>query len=502
MDKPEKINAQSLIYYRLIALWALAEAMLGGIIHGLKIPVSGLVVGSCAVLCICMIAWYNPKKGAILKATIIVAIFKMMLSPHSPPPAYVAVFFQGLVGELLFWHRRLYALSCVLLAILSLLESGFQRILMLTIVYSEDFWVVVNEFINRLTKQKQPTNYSLWIGIGYLTLHLIVGLLIGLLAAILPGRIVRWSREERNRIDPITNVATPYYIRPRRKKKLRVWLFVIWVILIIIYFQSLLEVGTPLLPSHISLQILVRSVIIVLTWFFILAPLLKKGMHAWLQKRKSRFRYDVQRVLQLLPSTMQLVAQSWKEARDMSPHNPRGWKRLTNTVKKIFVNAVHSHEVQPVWILTGMVHSGKTTLLLNWSEERNDVSGVLTPVSEGKRMFVDIRTREAFPMEATSGESETLSVGRFIFSKAGFDKAIQIIREGINTSSWLIIDEIGPMELRGEGFHDILIEILQQQQPGQTLVLVVREGMVVKVKEKFGLQDATVVKKDSFKTAW
>src|SRR5688572_21188273 len=133
------MKEQPSIYYRLIALWVLCEAMLGGIIHGFRIPVSGLVVGSCAVICICMIAWYNPKKGAIIKATIIVAIFKMMLSPHSPAPAYFAVFFQGLMGELLFWRRRLYTLSCLLLAVLSLIESGFQRILMLTIVYGNEF---------------------------------------------------------------------------------------------------------------------------------------------------------------------------------------------------------------------------------------------------------------------------------------------------------------------------------------------------------------------------
>src|SRR5687767_5838838 len=66
-------------YYRLIALWVLFEAMLGGIIHGLRIPVSGLVVGSAAVICISLIGYYVGQRGAILKATLIVAIFKMML---------------------------------------------------------------------------------------------------------------------------------------------------------------------------------------------------------------------------------------------------------------------------------------------------------------------------------------------------------------------------------------------------------------------------------------
>src|SRR5688572_3435954 len=157
------MKEQPAIYYRLIALWVLCEAMLGGIIHGFRIPVSGLVVGSAAVICICLIAWYAPSKGAILKATVIVAVFKMMLSPHSPPPAYIAVFFQGLLGEMIFSKRRFYKAGCMILAILALIESGLQRIIVLTIVYGNDFWKAVNDFINGLTRQKIPANYSLYL---------------------------------------------------------------------------------------------------------------------------------------------------------------------------------------------------------------------------------------------------------------------------------------------------------------------------------------------------
>ena len=116
------------VYYRLIALWVLCEAFLGGIIHGLKIPVSGLVVGSGAIICICLIAFYVRVKGAIIKATIIVAIFKMMLSPQSPPAAYFAVLFQGCLGQMLFMNLKFYRISCLYLGCfqwLNQLSSAF-----------------------------------------------------------------------------------------------------------------------------------------------------------------------------------------------------------------------------------------------------------------------------------------------------------------------------------------------------------------------------------------
>ena len=170
------------LYYRLVALWIFCEAVLGGIIHGLKLPVSGLIVGSCSVICICLIACYVPLRNAILKATIIVAIFKLMLSPHSPPTAYIAVFFQGLIGQLLFSTNGFYKTSCILLGVIALAESALQRILVMTIVFGNDLWKAINDTINRLTGQPGATNYSLLFGVGYLLLHIIAGFVVGLIA--------------------------------------------------------------------------------------------------------------------------------------------------------------------------------------------------------------------------------------------------------------------------------------------------------------------------------
>jgi nucleoside-triphosphatase THEP1 len=476
------------IYYRLIALWVLNEAMLGGVIHGFKIPVSGLVVGSCAIICICLIAWYMPKKGAILKATIIVAIFKMMLSPQAPPPAYIAVFFQGLMGEALFWNRKFFKLSCILLAVIALLESGFQRILMLTIIYGKDLWTVINDFINGLTKQKSVTNYSLLLAGGYVLLHFIAGIIAGSLAALLPGRIETWSKERENRIiltDP-TGLALP--LPSKRKERLKKGVFVIWIVLILLYAQSYFGIGTPLLPSHISLKILLRSVIIVLSWVFIISPLLKRVLYYWLHKKKTESQEDIQQVLQILPSIRQMIVESWTTTR-----SKKGWKRVKACTKKILVNALNPLPPARLFILTGPVQTGKTTSLIKRTEKRKDVYGILTPVVDGKRKFMNIEARQLFDMEAEPGELGVMVIGRFIFSKRGFHKAKQIIRDSIQKEGWLVIDEIGPLELEDAGFAEILKEILAAGNEKQKILLVVREGLTDKVKEYFKLENAVVI---------
>ena len=481
------------IYYRLIALWVLCEAMLGGIIHGLKIPVSGLVVGSCAIVCICLIAWYVPKKGAIIKATIIVAIFKMMLSPQAPPPAYIAVFFQGMMGELLFWNRRFFKLSCIVLAVLGLLESGLQRILVLTIVYGNDLWKVINNFINGLTKQKVATNYSLLIGSSYVLLHLITGLFIGWWASLLPKRIAQWSQDKQNIInrDDAAKVNLP--VPSRRKKRIKIGLLIIWFLLIGLYVQSYFKIGTPLLPSHISLKILLRSLIIILGWLFIVGPLLTQLLHWWLKKKQTQSQQDVQQVLQLLPVTQQLIIQSWKQSA-----GNKGWKRISTWSKIVLVNALTPLSFRrgtggEVYILTAPIQTGKTTSLINWSEKKDDVYGILTPVVDGKRMFMNAHTRQLFLMEAKKEETEVVTVGRFVFSKTNFEKAIEIVRDGIDKEGWLVIDEIGPMELRGEGFSDVLKEVLAKRQHNILLVIRDKEDMVKKVKTYFNIIEAVQI---------
>jgi hypothetical protein len=329
---------QSLIYYRLIALWVLCEAMLGSIIFTFKIPVSGLVIGSCAVTCISLIAWYVPAKGAILKATLIVAIFKMMLSPQAPPPAYIAVFFQGLMGELLFWNKRYFRIACVLLAILAMTESAFQRILVITIIWGKDFWTAVNDFLNKLSGSGEITDYSFFIIIGYVLLHIIAGLLVGLWAGFLPAKIQLMGGFQKKY--SIETSGTILNIPKRRRKKTwRILLFFTWLALIALYIQSFFKIGSPILPSQVALRVLVRSVIIVLTWYFLISPALKQLLHTWLQQKKQQSMQQVQQVLNLLPSTQGLVNKSWQLAAEK-----KGWKRITLCCKIILANTFYASD--------------------------------------------------------------------------------------------------------------------------------------------------------------
>ena len=165
-----------------------------------------------------------------------------------------------------------------------------------------------------------------------------------------------------------------------------------------------------------------------------------------------------------------------------------------NKIMTVFSGLGDAISARTVFILTAPIQSGKTTSLTEWIRNKTNVAGILTPVINGKRVFQNIKTAEQFPMEAVPGESEVLTVGRFVFSRKNFNKAVEVIRNAINNPGWLVIDEIGPMELTGNGFSDILKEVLIRRNDKLLLVVRDKEDMTERVKQYFNLSNTVVIR--------
>ena len=210
---------------RLIAMWALSEAALGGVLHAFRIPLTGLVVNSSAVLFMVLIAGVSEKRGTILKAMIIVLIVKGIVSPHSPLAAYVAVAFQGMMGELLLRSKKHLLFASVSLGIITLFQSAIQKILMLTIVYGKVLWESIDIFGNFLISRipflpvlPEQINISLWLISLHIVIHLLAGIGIGIFAA----RVPAWLENElRTNHSDYQIKQIPESIEPVRAKKRR-----------------------------------------------------------------------------------------------------------------------------------------------------------------------------------------------------------------------------------------------------------------------------------------
>ena len=131
-------------------------------------------------------------------------------------------------------------------------------------------------------------------------------------------------------------------------------------------------------------------------------------------------------------------------------------------------------------ILTGPVHTGKTTALQALIAQHPDrFAGILAPVMDQQRYLLDIRTGEQRCLECSASREDTLPVGPYMFSQAVFRWARRRLSEQAKAypDRWLIIDEVGKLELKGQGLAPIALEIAKDKQASDVLVIV-RDSLV------------------------
>lgn len=150
-------------------------------------------------------------------------------------------------------------------------------------------------------------------------------------------------------------------------------------------------------------------------------------------------------------------------------------------------------------ILTGLIQSGKTTALQNWIESRKDVIGILSPDLDGERVFMHIPDGFTFPMIAEKEDESAILVGKYCFSQAGFAKANELLIEDLQntTHTWLLFDEIGPLELADKGLFPALTFALNSMEGHRkNILIVVREKLVDEVMRRFNLDPVRIITRE------
>ncbi|RYY41313.1 MAG: hypothetical protein EOO08_02345 [Chitinophagaceae bacterium] len=145
-----------------------------------------------------------------------------------------------------------------------------------------------------------------------------------------------------------------------------------------------------------------------------------------------------------------------------------------------------------VFIFSRPIRSGKTTELKQWCAGREGVTGILMPDISDERYFESMPGGVQWPLKGIDDDTCT-EVGRFRISHASMSRAVDWLSSN-RTAGWLVIDEIGRLELRGEGFAPLLSSLLSDTAPGPiNLLLVIRATLVDEAIRHFGLEHAHTV---------
>lgn len=268
---------------------------------------------------------------------ILVMLVKAALSPHTPPMAYIAVAFQGLTGYLFFLSKRFFKLSCVLVFVLSLLETSLQKLITVTLIFGTALWKAVNEFLKNAAAELNwnDDNILYTIGTVYLSIYALAGIIFGLFVSTLPKAMDKYHDAHP---DFKINLETEFEVeKPKWKKKgLKPFKLLILALIAFFFLNYLFDIFPQFIPKDKSLQIVIRAVLFILFWLFIFSPFMKFLLKKWLHKAEHKYALEIKELINFLPETRKILILSFKKIKQ-----EHGKLRIPAFVKLLTANLIY-----------------------------------------------------------------------------------------------------------------------------------------------------------------
>lgn len=311
------------IIQRLTALWAFSESALGGILHALKTPFTGLAVGGMAMIIITLIAHYSEKKATsiIPKSLIVVLLIKASLSPFTPFTAYIAVSFQAVAAIVLYRIWGVNKWSIAIFCVIAMLESALQKLLVLTFFFGTSFWKAIDELLKYIAQQLAfiPIETgSMYLIAVYIGIYAAGGLFIARLTL----QLLQNLQEPLPHYTMQLNVvASQKPLLTENSKKTAVFqktllpvilmLFISLAVSVVLYYFSSDKKNTV----SAVLYPFFRTVAALLLWYVLLFPVFRWLRRYGLQQQRSaHYTQEIEQALQLFPSLKNSSRLAWEQS--------------------------------------------------------------------------------------------------------------------------------------------------------------------------------------------
>lgn len=147
-----------------------------------------------------------------------------------------------------------------------------------------------------------------------------------------------------------------------------------------------------------------------------------------------------------------------------------------------------------IYIVSGKIESGKSSFLYSWIENKSNIGGILClKDSNYIRHIYDIKSKDVFRIQTNNIDETTISIGRFHFLKSAFEKANIILKKACihQDTGFIIIDELGKLELKNKGLHPSAKLIIEKTRNNESLhsILVIRTTLFNSVLKHYDITD-------------
>ena len=232
-------------------------------------------------------------------------LLKMAASPQSPITAYIAAAFQGIIGAILFEKVKNQNLASYLTAIICLMETALQKLLVLLILFGTSFINASDAFITDIFRKinMEVNSFSIWILWLYLSVYFFWAIYIGYICTILPSEM----QKRQLKFMQLSYLESDFSLD---KKKKSVWLNAV----VIAVGLALILVLAITFKSDILMIAFYRTLIIILLWW-VLSPLLKKAIFYFLDQKRKNYSSDFSSIFSMLPKMKSKIRPAYNMAK-------------------------------------------------------------------------------------------------------------------------------------------------------------------------------------------
>lgn len=266
-----------------------------------------------------------------MTSLLIVLIIKGLVSPHSTPTAYIAVTFQAVTGALIYRNIPNLAFGSILFATLGLLESAFQRLLTLTILYGNPLWKAIDMWGNYVTARWNmvlPLSTSKMLITSYVVTYFLSGIIVGwMIYRLLNMTRKKWN-EPRYHILLNAENRRELFSSSGSKNKWKRWITFLLLMMLIILAYILFDEKN----SFSGLIAIARAILLLSLWFLFVGPWIMKRIQRYLDKKHQHLTSQISATMDVFPYLLWILDVTWKETSHLA-----GFQRVKTFVSDTFM---------------------------------------------------------------------------------------------------------------------------------------------------------------------
>jgi nucleoside-triphosphatase THEP1 len=535
------------------SIWASVEIILGSFLHNLKIPFSGMILSFISVWLLISFLQVWKENGIILRAGIICALMKSISPSALILGPMIGIFTEALLIELFILMIGKNLIGYMIGGAFAVLATLIQKLVSLLILYGFDFIKILSDLYLFAVKQIDLEHLSpTFLIILIIFVYIITGM-AGAIAGYTTGlKYLKTKSFPEHQHEVVLNTKnklsentinqsyslifllinlfsigailflmnTPHFIAAivssvtyigfcilkyknslKRLKKISFWIS----FMIITFAAAFLWNGF----SHgaffsmdgliIGLKMNARAIIIVIGFASLSVELKNPVIKSLLYHRGFASLYQsLSLAFSALPFFLSNLSKSENKKKGISGISFHELLNQAETLLSIFDK---EHLLRPqVVIITGEIHQGKTTfaqkIVADLFEQKIRIAGFLSiGINEnGIRTgfnLVDLGSSRQIELCSDKKNEKRLKLGRYFFNPDAISFGNKILESNnIVDKQLIVIDEVGHLELNGQGWSNAIENIIRSNTVPQ--LWIVRKSLVQKSTRRWNISNAYI----------